>query len=153
MGHCNACCRTKDRRHPHAHVRLVDPDTDAFGGLAIYALLLLCQVIHAAVDGRVCAPLAQGRLLRPLRAPILHLQHQLRVDLVEAGLQLGPLVVAVHAWMPSGVGCRVRCRSSRGRGRRARGGRPLDEHSKGIILKAVPSRSSFFSIAALTISR
>ena len=102
MGHCNACCRTKDRRHPHAHVRLVDPDTDAFGGLAIYALLLLCQVIHAAVDGRVCAPLAQGRLLRPLRAPILHLQHQLRVDLVEAGLQLGPLVVAVHAWMPSG---------------------------------------------------
>lgn len=118
----------------------------------IYALLLLCQVIHAAVDGRVCAPLAQGRLLRPLRAPILHLQHQLRVDLVEAGLQLGPLVVAVHAWMPSG-GMQGEASGSRERGRRARGGRPLDEHSKGIILKAAPSRSSFFSIAALTIPR
>jgi len=30
---------------------------------------------------------------------------------------------------------------------------PLEEHSKGIILKAAPSRTSFFSIAALTMCR
>mmetsp|Transcript_6841 Transcript_6841/g.17120 ORF Transcript_6841/g.17120 Transcript_6841/m.17120 type:complete len:210 (+) Transcript_6841:715-1344(+) len=84
-------CRAEDGGDPHTGVRVLGADARPVDAIAPQPLLLLPQVVHAAVHRRVPALLHQLRLRRAPRAPLLHLLHQLGVERRQTRAQHTPL--------------------------------------------------------------